>query len=84
MDGFPGTSFYRHVHSWTISRAALREESSAAKEQGVPSLSQPLLSRHTGKRLRPTQGWSVFAALLWTGRPSTCRTKGSSKHSGPC
>ena len=37
-----------------------------------------------GKRLRPTQGWSVFAALLWTGRPSTCRTKGSSKHSGPC
>ena len=47
MDGFPGTSFYRHVHTWTVSRAALREESSAAKEQGVPSLSQPLLSRHT-------------------------------------
>lgn len=42
-----GNQFLPCVHASTVSRTDLPEESSAAKEQGVPSLSQLLFSYHS-------------------------------------
>ena len=39
--------FLPRVHAWTVSRTDLPKELSAAKEQGIPSLSQLLFSHHT-------------------------------------